>query len=280
MSDEIVAFEAELSVGTIMTNYEEVEKQALALAEKYKTRTFTSENIQEAKKEVAAINKAIKAIDTQRIAYKKKWNEPFAEYEQKNKSIQNILLGIADNIKKVIDAEEEARRNARKAEIDCIFDELNPFDWLTIDKIKNEKWLNKTTTTNEIQIEIKARLDLIKMTIDGYNADFNDKYLPILINAYKATLDDQFARNKRREAIDNDKQIEAAAADKKEQEKAAETPAHSEQIEIAASSQGQQEQTTKRAVVRLELEVTPESWSKLQAAIKADPNIVVLKCEF
>ena len=75
MSDEIVAFEAELSVGTIMTNYEEVEKQALALAEKYKTRTFTSENIQEAKKEVAAINKAIKAIDTQRIAYKKKWNE-------------------------------------------------------------------------------------------------------------------------------------------------------------------------------------------------------------
>ena len=144
----------------------------------------------------------------------------------------------------------------------------------------NEKWLNKTTTTHEIQIEIKARLDLIKMTIDGYNADFNDKYLPILINAYKATLDDQFARNKRREAIDNDKQIEAAAASKKEQEKTAEAPARSEQIEVAANNQEQQEQTTKRTVVRLELEMTPEGWSKLKAAIKADPDIVVLKCEY
>lgn len=280
MSDEIVAFEAELSVGTIMTNYEEVEKQALALAEKYKTKTFTSENIPEAKKEVAAINKVVKAIDAQRIAYKKKWNAPFAEYEQKNKNIQNILLSVAEGIKKVIDDDEKARVMERENAIKSIFDELNTFDWLTLDKIKNEKWLNKTTTTNEIQIEIKARLDLIKMTVDGYNADFNDKYLPILINAYKATLDDQFARNKRREAIENDKQIEAAAASKKEQEKTAETPAHSEQIEVAANNQEQQEQATKRVVVRLELEVTPEGWSKLQKAIEADPNIVVLKCEY
>ena len=280
MSDEIVDFETKLSVGTIMTNYEDAEKQALAVAEKYKTMTFTDENIPEAKKAIAAINKLVKAIDAERISIKKQWNKPVVEYEQKNKKIQNILLSVAEGIKKVIDDDEKARVMERENAIKSIFDELNTFDWLTLDKIKNEKWLNKTTTPNEIQIEIKARLDLIKMTIDGYNADFNDKYLPILINAYQQTLDDQFARNKRREAIDNDKQIEAAAVSKKEQEKAAETPAHSEQIEVAAGSQGQQEQATKRVVVRLELEVTPEGWSKLQAAIKADPNIVVLKCEF
>ena len=280
MSDEIVDFETKLSVGTIMTNYEDAEKQALAVAEKYKTMTFTDENIPEAKKAIAAINKLVKAIDAERISIKKQWNKPVVEYEQKNKKIQNILLSVAEGIKKVVDDDEKARVMERENAIKSIFDELNPFDWLTADKIKNEKWLNKTTTTNEIQIEIQARLDLIKMTIDGYNADFSDKYLPILINAYQQTLDDQFARNKRREAIDNDKQIEAAAVSKKEQEKAAETPAHSEQIEVAAGSQGQQEQATKRVVVRLELEVTPEGWSKLQAAIKADPNIVVLKCEF
>ena len=280
MSDEIVDFETKLSVGTIMTNYEDAEKQALAVAEKYKTMTFTDENIPEAKKAIAAINKLVKAIDAERISIKKQWNKPVVEYEQKNKKIQNTLLSAAEDIKKFVDSAEIKRIDARKAEIDCIFDELNPFDWLTIDKIKNEKWLNKTTTTNEIQIEIKARLDLIKMTIDGYNADFNDKYLPILINAYQQTLNDQFARDKRREAIENDKRIEAAAASKKEQEKTAEAPVPSEQIEVAASSQEQQEQTTKRMVARLELEVTPEGWSKLQAAIKADPNIVVLKCEF
>lgn len=280
MSDEIVDFETKLSVGTIMTNYEDAEKQALAVAEKYKTMTFTDENIPEAKKAIAAINKLVKAIDAERISIKKQWNKPVVEYEQKNKKIQNILLSVANNIKKVIDDDEKARVMERENAIKSIFDELNTFDWLTLDKIKNEKWLNKTTTPNEIQIEIKARLDLIKMTIDGYNADFNDKYLPILINAYQQTLDDQFARNKRREAIDNDKQIEAAAASKKEQEKPAEAPARSEQIEVAASSQEQQEQTTKRVVVRLELDVTPEGWSKLQTAIKADPNIVVLKCEY
>ena len=280
MSDEIVDFETKLSVGTIMTNYEDAEKQALAVAEKYKTMTFTDENIPEAKKAIAAINKLVKAIDAERISIKKQWNKPVVEYEQKNKKIQNILLSVANNIKKVIDDDEKARVMERENAIKSIFDELNTFDWLTLDKIKNEKWLNKTTTPNEIQIEIKARLDLIKMTIDGYNADFNDKYLPILINAYQQTLNDQFARDKRREAIDNDKQIEAAAASKKEQEKPAEAPARSEQIEVAASSQEQQEQTTKRVVVRLELDVTPEGWSKLQTAIKADPNIVVLKCEY
>ena len=280
MSDEIVDFETKLSVGTIMTNYEDAEKQALAVAEKYKTMTFTDENIPEAKKAIAAINKLVKAIDAERISIKKQWNKPVVEYEQKNKKIQNILLSVAEGIKKVVDDDEKARVMERENAIKSIFDELNTFDWLTLDKIKNEKWLNKTTTPNEIQIEIKARLDLIKMTIDGYNADFNDKYLPILINAYQQTLDDQFARNKRREAIDNDKQIEAAAASKKEQEKPAEAPARSEQIEVAASSQEQQEQTTKRVVVRLELDVTPEGWSKLQTAIKADPNIVVLKCEY
>ena len=280
MSDEIVDFETKLSVGTIMTNYEDAEKQALAVAEKYKTMTFTDENIPEAKKAIAAINKLVKAIDAERISIKKQWNKPVVEYEQKNKKIQNILLSVAEGIKKVVDDDEKARVMERENAIKSIFDELNPFDWLTADKIKNEKWLNKTTTTNEIQIEIQARLDLIKMTIDGYNADFNDKYLPILINAYQQTLNDQFARDKRREAIDNDKQIEAAAASKKEQEKPAEAPARSEQIEVAASSQEQQEQTTKRVVVRLELDVTPECWSKLQTAIKADPNIVVLKCEY
>ena len=280
MSDEIVDFETKLSVGTIMTNYEDAEKQALAVAEKYKTMTFTDENIPEAKKAIAAINKLVKAIDAERISIKKQWNKPVVEYEQKNKKIQNILLSVAEGIKKVVDDDEKARVMERENAIKSIFDELNPFDWLTADKIKNEKWLNKTTTTNEIQIEIQARLDLIKMTIDGYNADFNDKYLPILINAYQQTLNDQFARDKRREAIDNDKQIEAAAASKKEQEKPAEAPARSEQIEVAASSQEQQEQTTKRVVVRLELDVTPEGWSKLQTAIKADPNIVVLKCEY
>ena len=280
MSDEIVVFEVDLSVGQITTNFEDVKKSALEYAEKYKAMTFSDDAVADAKKAVAEVNKVIKAMNAQRIADKKKWNEPIVQYEQKCKELEAILNdGVAD-IKKFIDEAERKRFDERKAEIDCIFDELNPFDWLTIDKIKNEKWLNKTTTTNEIQIEIKARLDLIKMTIDGYNADFNDKYLPILINAYKATLDDQFARNKRREAIDNDKQIEAAAASKKEQEKTAEAPARSEQIGVAASNQEQQEQTTKRAVVRLELEVTPESWSKLQAAIKSDPNIVVLKCEF
>ena len=280
MSDEIVDFETKLSVGTIMTNYEDAEKQALAVAEKYKTMTFTDENIPEAKKAIAAINKLVKAIDAERISIKKQWNKPVVEYEQKNKKIQNILLSVAEGIKKVVDDDEKARVMERENAIKSIFDELNPFDWLTADKIKNEKWLNKTTTTNEIQIEIQARLDLIKMTIDGYNADFNDKYLPILINAYQQTLNDQFARDKRREAIEKEKEKSKKEESKKEQEKAAETPAHSEQIEVAAGSQGQQEQATKRVVVRLELEVTPEGWSKLQAAIKADPNIVVLKCEY
>ena len=280
MSDEIKVFEVNLFVGQITTNFEEVKKSALEYAEKYKAMTFSDDAVADAKKAIAEVNKVIKAMNTQRIADKKKWNEPIVQYEQRCKELEKILNDGVEDIKKFVDSAETKRIDARKAEIDYIFDALNPFDWLTVDKIKNEKWLNKTTTTNEIQIEIKVRLDLIKMTIDGYNADFNDKYLPILINAYKATLDDQFARNKRREAIDNDKQIEAAAVSKKEQEKPAETTAHSEQIEVAASSQEQQEQTTKRVVVRLELEMNPEGWSKLQTAIKADPNIVVLKCEY
>jgi len=281
MSDEIKVFEVNLSVGQITTNFEEVKKSALEYAEKYKAMTFSDDAVADAKKAIAEVNKVIKAINAQRIADKKKWNEPIVQYEQRCKDLEKILNDGVEDIKKFVDSAETKRIDARKAEIGCIFDALNPFDWLTLDKIKNEKWLNKTTTEAVIQAEIKARLDLIKITIDSYNADFNDKYLPILINAYQQTLDDQFARNKRREAIDNDKRIEAAAASKKEQEKTADAPAHSGQIEVAANNQEQQEQTTaKRAVVRLELEVTPESWSKLKAAIKADPNIVVLKCEF
>lgn len=172
---------------SIPFNYEELKT---ALAEKvaqYENLVYTEEQISLAKNDLATLRKLDKAISDERISKKKEYMKPFDDFEAKIKELSKIINGGIDNINTQVKNFETAEKATKKLQIETFFSYCNPYEWLRLEQIFAEKWLNKSVKLETVRSEINEKLQKIASDLEtlsnlpefGFEAE----------EVYKSTLD-------------------------------------------------------------------------------------------
>ena len=99
-------------VKIIEFNYEELKNWITEQVEQYKGLAYTDETIKNAKEDRAKLNKFKESIDNARKDVKKRYLEPYNQFEDKVKT----LLALIEEPTKAIDQQVKAYEEQKKAE--------------------------------------------------------------------------------------------------------------------------------------------------------------------
>ena len=179
--------------GSIETNFEEIKAALAAGLEEYKGMVFTAESQPEAKKTVASLRELKKAMNDRRIEIKKKFMEPYTNFEAQVKELDKLIDEPIDFISGQIEEFERRRVEAKKAMICEIYTGImaehgTVMEYLPLDRIYDSRWENSTTTQKAITEAITAHVEHVEKDLDTIRAmesEFEDKGLA----KYRATLE-------------------------------------------------------------------------------------------
>ena len=141
----------------VVWNFTELKENLETALANYQNRVYTEDMLDEAKADKAKLNKLKKAINDERIAREKEYMQPFAEFKAQAKELCDLIDTASIGIGEQLEAFENKRVAEKMAVIKSIFNEvvsLYPIDFLTLEKIYNDKWENKGTTVKAISKEI------------------------------------------------------------------------------------------------------------------------------
>ena len=169
----------------VVFNYEELKGELTTALAEYESRIYTEDTIALAKEDRAKLNKLKKAISDERIARKKEYMKPFETFENQAKELCDLIDTASSGIASQIDAFDEKRIAEKRDHIQKIFDEvISNYDlpFITLEKIYNDKWDNKSVTDKAIATEItdiceKAIKDLeVIAKMPNYSFEATESY--------------------------------------------------------------------------------------------------------
>lgn len=196
-------------------NYEELKAEITEKANLYANLVFTKEQLPEAKADRAKLNKLKKALNDERLKREREYMQPFNDFKCKI----NEIIKIIDEPVKAIDGQIKTFEELKKAEklekIKEYFNEVNKYEWLTLEKILNEKWLNASTSMKAIQEELDKILRTIKS--DLYLLETLPEYSFEAIELYKDILNLELAAERSVYLRELDKKKAEAEKEKKQE---------------------------------------------------------------
>ena len=277
--------------GSIETNFEEIKAALAAGLEEYKGMVFTAESQPEAKRTVASLRKLKKAMSDRRIEIKKKFMEPYTNFEAQVKELDKLIDEPIDFISGQIEEFERRRVEAKKAMICEIYTGImaehgTVMEYLPLDRIYDSRWENSTTTQKAITEAITAHVEHVEKDLDTIRAmesEFEDKGLA----KYKATLElsdaitamNQYQKQKeeilRRQAEEEQRKAEEEARRAAEEEQRKATLVHEEPAapEVVPDVALEEEKAVRSATapegtVRYEVVADPFQIAQLEAAMR------------
>ena len=169
-------------VSTVENNINEAKEYALELKKYYETLVFDEEQLDEAKKERASINKIVKNVSDYRKSIVAEFKKPIVEFENIAKETEKILKETSEfvdvQVKNFESKEKEIRKENAQKIYEANIEELK--DVIPFEKIFNDKWLNKGTwkednTSPLIEkeiIEIREKVKNGLKAIEELNSEF------------------------------------------------------------------------------------------------------------
>lgn len=163
--NELMIVVEEMRFPNIKWNKEELKAQITEFREGYADAIIQNdEDYKAAKKDRAEINAVLKKISDQRIQVKKAVMKPYEVFEAELKDAQSDLEDIQKKIASTIKEYEDEQSEKKLNWIKDVFSraiEGKDMDFLTIERIFDKKWMNKSTKEEEIEKAINARVDTI-----------------------------------------------------------------------------------------------------------------------
>lgn len=154
-------------------NYEELKTEIQKKANDYMNLVYTADQIKDAKKDRAKLNKFVTALEDKRKEIKKQVMQPYTAFEKQEKELIGIVNQAVANIDTQIKGYEEAVRQEKLEKVKEIYqntigdlDRTVPFE-----KIYKDSWLNVSTTLKFITTEITEVRDKIDNDLVVINAD-------------------------------------------------------------------------------------------------------------
>lgn len=203
----------------IKWNYDEIKAEVSAKMQHYKSLVYTDEQIQVAKADRATLNKFITALENKRKEIKKQCLAPYEAFEKELKEIVAIVGEPVKLIDSQVKTFEEQQKQIKLENILLVWNGIeNGPEWLKIEQIFNEKWLNASVKISAVEKEINAKLEQIAKDLETLRnlPDFSFE----AIDEYKRTLDVNKAISEGIRLADIQKRKAAQEQAEKEAEKA------------------------------------------------------------
>lgn len=216
----------------IRFNYEEMKAEITSSTEMYKNLVYTDDQIDDAKKKRAELNKWIKVLTDERIKIKKECLKSYEEFEWKIKDLVEIVNESVRSIDKQIKEFEQIKKEEKRKEIEALFETIGFQAFVKLEMIWDEKWLNASVSMKSIEEKMRDRMYQISTDIMTLNR--LSEYAFEAVAVYKETLDmnrsiaeaqrmSDIAKQKA-EAESRKKQEEERRAKEAEEKKVYETP--------------------------------------------------------
>ena len=146
----------------VVWNYDSLKSDLTTALKDYESRVYTEDTIAEAKEDRAKLNKLKKAINDERIAREKEYMQPFNEFKAQAKELCDMIDTASSGIGEQLEAFEQKRVDEKLAHIQSLFNDVaSNYDlpFITLEKVMNDKWLNKSTSDKAIVEEITERFE-------------------------------------------------------------------------------------------------------------------------
>lgn len=214
--------------GTITTNFEDLKAAIAEHVSEFNTATFTEDSKAIAKKHVASLRAWKKAINEKRIKAKKIYMQPFDRFEAQCKELQVVIDEPIEHINAQVEAFEEKRKKEKQDVINALYAELigSVGEYLPLERIQSDKWLNSTTKEKAIREELKAAVERINSDLEvirGMESEVEDKALAAYKRDLQLSTAIQLINNYERQKADilrrQEAQQQAEAERKAEQER-------------------------------------------------------------
>lgn len=201
-------------------NFEELKAEITAKCADYAELAYTEDQIKEAKRDRANLNKFSKALNDERKKIKNECLRPYAVFEAKVTELDSIVKKAVANVDDQVKGFEEAKKAEKLEAIKAFFDETDHPDWLTIDDISDAKWLNATTSLSAVKGIIMAQIAKVNddMNVLGELPEFSFEAK----DTYKKTLDLGMAIQEGKRLADIQRRKEEDARIREEQKALAE----------------------------------------------------------
>ena len=173
--------------GLSIKDFETIKEELAATLAHYKTLVFTADQIKAAKEYRAQLNKTSDALKENYRAKKKELLTQLDILDKQTNELVGIVWECSDAIDRQIKAFEEEEKAAKLAKCKEIFaEEFAGLDFLTFEKISNDRWTNKTFALSKVAEEMKAKREEIEHDLD--TLERLDAFSFEAIEEYKRTL--------------------------------------------------------------------------------------------
>ena len=162
----------------IQFNYDELKQELTEKVKKYETLVYTDEQIKEAKADRASLNKLKAAINDERLRREREYMQPFIEFKAKITDIISIIDKPIAMIDKQVKEYEAKVKQDKLDEITAFFNDAGLPEWVRLDMLIEDNWLNKTTSMksiterivgwkNRIETELKTIAELPEFSFEA-----------------------------------------------------------------------------------------------------------------
>ena len=145
------------TLGSLTTNAKDIKALIEKSLPNYDIKNYSANNIDDAKKDKAMLNNASKVLNAKRIEIEKEFMKPFSDFKEIVTDTVKLISDCSSKIDVVVKNSEQKEKDNKKVEIQKYFDSKD-FKLITLDKIFDEKWLNKTSKIKDIHFEIDAKI--------------------------------------------------------------------------------------------------------------------------
>lgn len=187
-SGDAVNFElnAEIVAGTLTSNAKELRVAIENELKNYTVERYVNDG-EAAKKDKAFLNKVKDSVSSKRKDVTKQWNAPLDSFLSEMTALEQAIAKASDAINTIVKEADAKEKNEKREKIEGFWKTLD-FSLVSLDKIFNPKWLNKTTKFETVIKEIEAITEKITTELATLRS-MNDEDSEILQTFYLETLD-------------------------------------------------------------------------------------------
>lgn len=230
---ESLNFVADMKIGTLTTNARVIRDSIKALTDNFSIEEYIG-NPKKAADRKAKLNTLAKQMNDARIAYEKEWMQPFNGFKDLVSESVNLVKSCTIQLDGVVKEEERREKEAKRAEIVDIW-KVYDFNLVPLERIFNDKWLNKSYKTKQIHDDIAHIID--RITGDLQSLEQFGEDTATLKELYLTTLDLQATLRRGAELRENRKRLQA------EEERKAQLKAERQTALMQRANEPEQPQT-------------------------------------
>ena len=145
------------TVGVLDTNIAELELYVEERLKDYDPKKFEGD-ADLAKKKRAELNSAKQKLSRSRIDLVKELMKPYEDFENRCKSLEKKVDAASSFLDEIVKIKEQEEKDNKRKTIELLWATKN-FDLFPLDKIFNQKWLNKTFKESDIIAEMDAVIE-------------------------------------------------------------------------------------------------------------------------